>query len=91
MVPMVGTAAQAEAIVRAMKYFPRGERGVALGIAHDNFAARPAAAAMADANARTTLFCLIETAEGAANLWEIAGMPLKGLIAGPNSGPYFRT
>ena len=74
MVPMVGTAAQAEAIVRAMKYFPRGERGVALGIAHDNFATRPAAAAMADANARTTLFCLIETAEGVDNVDAIAAV-----------------
>ena len=74
MVPMVGTAAEAEAIVRAMKYFPRGERGVALGIAHDNFVARPAADAMADANARTTLFCLIETAEGVDNVDAIAAV-----------------
>ena len=74
MVPMVGTAAQAEAIVRAMKYFPRGERGVALGIAHDNFAVQPAAAAMAAANARTTLFCLIETAEGVDNVDAIAAV-----------------
>lgn len=30
------------------------------------------------------LWAMIETAESAANLWEIAGLPLKGLIAGPN-------
>jgi citrate lyase beta subunit len=30
------------------------------------------------------VWAMIETAEGAANLWEIAGLPLKGLIAGPN-------
>ncbi|ESQ86462.1 hypothetical protein ABAC460_23410 [Asticcacaulis sp. AC460] len=30
------------------------------------------------------VWVMIETAEGAANLWEIAGLPLKGLIAGPN-------
>jgi len=30
------------------------------------------------------LWAMIETAEGVANLWEIAGLPLKGLIAGPN-------
>jgi 2-dehydro-3-deoxyglucarate aldolase/4-hydroxy-2-oxoheptanedioate aldolase len=74
MVPMVGTAAQAEAIVRAMKYFPRGERGVALGIAHDNFVARPATTAMTEANDRTTLFCLIETAEGIDNVDAIAAV-----------------
>ena len=33
---------------------------------------------------KVPLWAMIETAEGAANLWEIAGMPLKGLIAGPN-------
>ena len=74
MVPMVGTAADAEAIVRAMKYFPDGERGVALGIAHDNYVPMPAATAMAEANARTTLFCLIETAEGVANVDAIAAV-----------------
>jgi len=74
MVPMVGTAAEAEAIVRAMKYFPRGDRGVALGIAHDNFAVQPAEQAMAEGNARTTLFCLIETAEGIDNVDEIAAV-----------------
>jgi len=30
------------------------------------------------------VWAMIETAEGVANLWEIAGLPLKGLIAGPN-------
>ncbi|ESQ75718.1 CoA ester lyase [Asticcacaulis sp. AC402] len=30
------------------------------------------------------LWAMIETAEGVGNLWEIAGLPLKGLIAGPN-------
>jgi 2-dehydro-3-deoxyglucarate aldolase/4-hydroxy-2-oxoheptanedioate aldolase len=74
MVPMVGTAAEAEAIIRAMKYFPRGERGVALGIAHDNFAVQPAQMAMAAANERTTLFCLIETAEGIDNVDAIAAV-----------------
>ncbi len=34
--------------------------------------------------AKIPVWAMIETAEGVANLWEIAGMPLKGLIAGPN-------
>ena len=33
---------------------------------------------------KVPLWAMIETAEGAANLWELAGMPLTGLIAGPN-------
>lgn len=74
MVPMVGTAAEAQAIVRSMKYFPAGGRGVALGIAHDNFASLAADQAMAESNARTTLFCLIETAEGVDNADEIAAV-----------------
>jgi 2-keto-3-deoxy-L-rhamnonate aldolase RhmA len=74
MVPMVDTAAEAEAIVRAMKYHPRGERGVALGIAHDNFVPRPAGEAMAEANERTTFFCQIETASGADNVDAIAAV-----------------
>jgi 2-dehydro-3-deoxyglucarate aldolase/4-hydroxy-2-oxoheptanedioate aldolase len=57
-----------------MKYFPRGERGVALGIAHDNFLPRPAETAMTDANDRTTFFCQIETAEGADNVDAIAAV-----------------
>ncbi|MDI7776059.1 CoA ester lyase [Asticcacaulis sp. EMRT-3] len=30
------------------------------------------------------VWAMIETAAGVANLWEIAGLPLQGLIAGPN-------
>ncbi|MBW8880295.1 MAG: CoA ester lyase [Asticcacaulis sp.] len=30
------------------------------------------------------VWAMIETAESVANLWEVAGMPLTGLIAGPN-------
>ncbi len=33
---------------------------------------------------KVPVWAMIETAEGVANLWEIAGMPLRGLIAGPN-------
>ena len=33
---------------------------------------------------KVPVWAMIETAEGCANLWELAGMPLKGLIAGPN-------
>ena len=33
MIPMVGNAREARAIVDCMKYFPKGKRGVALGVA----------------------------------------------------------
>src|SRR5689334_14903367 len=36
MVPMVGSAEEARAILDCMKYHPEGKRGVALQVAHDN-------------------------------------------------------
>ena len=74
MLPMVGTAAQAREIVRAMKYHPAGGRGVALQVAHDRY--RPGAVAdkFAAANMRSTLFCQIETAEGVENADEMASV-----------------
>jgi 2-keto-3-deoxy-L-rhamnonate aldolase RhmA len=75
MAPMVGTKAQAQAIIEAIKYHPDGKRGVALGVGHDNYRVAPVADALANANRRTTFFCLIETAEGAENAEEIAALP----------------
>jgi 2-keto-3-deoxy-L-rhamnonate aldolase RhmA len=75
MAPMVSTAAQAQAIIDAIKYHPDGKRGVALGVGHDNYCVAPVADALANANARTTFFCLIETAEGAENADAIAALP----------------
>src|SRR6201993_1910988 len=37
MLPMVGSAEEAKAIVDAIKYHPEGGRGVALQIAHDRY------------------------------------------------------
>jgi 2-keto-3-deoxy-L-rhamnonate aldolase RhmA len=74
MIPMVNSAAEAKAIVDSMKYFPQGLRGVALGVAHDNYAAGPVPEKLAAANARTTLFCQIETADGAKNADAIAAI-----------------
>lgn len=74
MIPMVGTAAEAKAVVDCMKYYPQGKRGVALGVAHDNYRQGPVPEKLAAANARTTLFCQIETAEGAENAEKIAAV-----------------
>jgi 2-keto-3-deoxy-L-rhamnonate aldolase RhmA len=70
--PMISTAAQAKVMVDSVKYFPMGKRGVGLGLAHDNYRVAPVADALRAANERTTIFCLIETAEGAANVDAIA-------------------
>ncbi len=74
MIPMVGNPKEAKAIVECMKYFPMGKRGVALGVAHDNYSGGSVPEKLAGANARTTLFCQIETAEGAENADAIAAV-----------------
>jgi 2-keto-3-deoxy-L-rhamnonate aldolase RhmA len=74
MLPMVGSAKEARQILDCMKYHPQGKRGVALGVAHDNYRGGDVAAKLAAANKRTTLFCQIETAEGVKNAEEIAAM-----------------
>lgn len=75
MVPMVGSAAEAKAILDCMKYHPEGKRGVALQVAHDNYRPGPVHEKLAAANRRTTLFCQIETAEGVKNAEKIAAVP----------------
>jgi len=73
-VPMVGSADQARAIVEKMKYTPKGKRGVALALANDRYKMGPVDAALAAANRRTRLVCLIETVAGVANVEEIAAV-----------------
>jgi 2-dehydro-3-deoxyglucarate aldolase/4-hydroxy-2-oxoheptanedioate aldolase len=75
MVPMVGTAEEAQALARHARYWPDGARGCAFGIAHDDYRPGPAAEKMRHANARTTVFALVETAEGARNAEAIAATP----------------
>jgi 2-dehydro-3-deoxyglucarate aldolase/4-hydroxy-2-oxoheptanedioate aldolase len=72
--PMISTAAQAQAMVDSVKYFPAGKRGVGLQMAHDNYRAAPVADALKAANERTSVICLIETAEGADNVDAIAAV-----------------
>jgi 2-keto-3-deoxy-L-rhamnonate aldolase RhmA len=75
MVPVVETAAQAEAIVRATRYPPAGTRGAAFGVAHDDYAIGDVAATMAAANARTLVIVKIETAKGVASADAIMAVP----------------
>ncbi len=74
MLPMVADAEEAATIVKAMKYTPDGERGVALGVAHDRYRDGPVAEKFAQANARTACVCLIETAQGVENVEAIAAV-----------------
>jgi len=74
MVPMVNDAAEARGILDCMKYTPDGKRGVALSVAHDKYATGDVLPKLAAANARSTLFAQIETAEGVENVEEIAAV-----------------
>jgi 2-dehydro-3-deoxyglucarate aldolase/4-hydroxy-2-oxoheptanedioate aldolase len=83
MLPMVGSAEEARRIVAAMKFTPQGQRGVALGIAHDRYAAGPVMDKLTAANERTVCIALIETREGVDNVEEIAAVEgLDGLWIG---------
>lgn len=73
--PMMGTAAQAQAVIDAINYPPTGTRGAAFAIAHDDYMPRSVADAIAHANAKTSFVALIETAEGVENVEEIAALP----------------
>ena len=78
--PMVGTREEAEAFVRACRYPPAGIRSygpihAAFGQGRDHTSA---------AEAAVLLFAMIETADGLANVDEIAATPgLDGLFVGP--------
>jgi len=72
--PMVGSAEEARGIVEMTKYEPDGARGVALSIAHDRYKPGDVLEKLDGANARTTIFPLIETADGIANVEEIAAV-----------------
>ena len=76
MIPMVNTADEARAMLSHMKYYPQGQRGVALSISHDNYSTStaPVGERLQAANDRTTFFCQIETAEGAENVDAIAAV-----------------
>ena len=77
MLPMVANAAEAKRIVDSVKYTPEGGRGVALGVAHDDYRAGSVLDKLSAANKRTTIFAQIETAEGVENSDAIAA--LKGI------------
>ena len=75
MVPMVDTAEEARDLASYLKYTPAGRRGVALGIAHDNYGGSGSVhERLSAANRRTCLFAQIETASGVEEAEAIAAV-----------------
>lgn len=73
-VPWVGTAEEAERAVQAVKYFPRGTRGMA-GVRAANYAQQvPLAEYVSEANRETMVILQIESQEGVRNASEIAAV-----------------
>jgi 2-keto-3-deoxy-L-rhamnonate aldolase RhmA len=75
MVPMVETAEQAANIAAWCRYRPSGVRGLAFGMAHDDYAGGDHIEAMKAANERTLVIALIETAAGIENVEAIMATP----------------
>ncbi|MBV9860464.1 MAG: aldolase [Alphaproteobacteria bacterium] len=80
MVPMVETAEQARQIAAWCRYRPQGVRGLAFGLAHDDYRGGDPAQKMREANERTLVIALIETATGIANAETI--MAVEGIDIG---------
>lgn len=74
MVPMVESVEQARDIVRFCHYPPRGVRGAAFGVAHDDYAPGPVADKLDAARRRTQVIVQIETPRGAEAAEAIAAV-----------------
>lgn len=74
MIPRVETGEEMRDAIDQLKYAPQGRRGVALGLAHDNYAAR-GAAYFPEANDETVVIVIVETARALENLDAIVSAP----------------
>jgi len=73
-IPMVQTASEAKRITDACRYSPRGQRGAAFSIAHDDFLSGDVPGKMQAANDAMICGVLIETAQGVENVDEIVAL-----------------
>ncbi|HRE46721.1 MAG TPA: aldolase/citrate lyase family protein [Aggregatilineales bacterium] len=84
-VPWVNTAAEAEAVMRAVKYHPRGSRGLAGVRANDYGFGDPFGVAIQKANTETLAIIHIETIQAVDALPDILAIPdLDVIFIGPN-------
>jgi len=72
--PMIETPEQAEALVAACRYPPRGRRGAAFGIAHDAYVPGGAAEKMAAADRDVLVIAMVETPGGVEHADAIAAV-----------------
>lgn len=75
MVGNVETPEAARDIVAAVKYPPMGRRGVALGVAHNDYVMPDPAAYMKEINESSVVICQIESPIGVSNAEQIASSP----------------
>lgn len=75
MAPNVRTAEQARLLNAAMRYAPDGNRGLGLGVAHNDFVRPNSKQYMAEANSTNILICQIESRTALRNLEKIATEP----------------
>lgn len=74
-IPLINSPAEAEAAVRAVKYHPRGVRGLA-GVRADDYAQRqPFKDYVVQANHETMVIAQVETGAGAGQIDEIIQVP----------------
>jgi 4-hydroxy-2-oxoheptanedioate aldolase len=84
LVPMVDTAEQAAAVVRAVRYPPRGIRGVGSALSRGARWNR-VEGYMADADQHVSLFVQVESATGVENAAQIAAVDgVDGVFVGPS-------
>ncbi|MEU4385599.1 HpcH/HpaI aldolase/citrate lyase family protein [Promicromonospora sp. NPDC023805] len=84
LVPMVDTAEQAAAVVRAVRYPPRGIRGVGSALSRGARWNR-VEGYMADADRHVSLFVQVESATGVENAADIAAVDgVDGVFVGPS-------
>ena len=74
-VPEVDTKEEAEAVVRAVKFYPEGMRGLGYGHFAEYFARRSMVEVLGDANTETSVIVQCESTTGLDNLAEIVRVP----------------
>jgi 2-dehydro-3-deoxyglucarate aldolase/4-hydroxy-2-oxoheptanedioate aldolase len=72
--PMVETRDQAELLAASIRYAPEGRRGVAVGLAMDDFSGGDVQAKLREANRNAMAGALIETVAGVENVDAIAAV-----------------